>query len=135
LQTNCGVGGNGEAWLAEDDAGNVRVVKVLTRFGGDGYSRFRREVEKVQEVALGFAVLPIEEAHLPRRPRPTGKPHYVMPHAVAIADALRGRDVVEKVEAVRSLDARMIARTDSEPRTPDARSCNHLNDAIASCVA
>src|SRR6185503_20751858 len=67
-----GVGGNGEAWLAENADGESRVVKILTRRGDEGYQRFRREVETVQKVAaLGHAVLPIQALHLPERLRGT----------------------------------------------------------------
>lgn len=106
-----GVGGNGEAWLAQSEDGETRVVKILNRHKGDGFARFKREIETVQRIVpLGFPALPIEESYLPERPSRNDKPYYVSPRAVRIDEAFS--DVVEdslgtveraKVAAVRDL--------------------------------
>jgi serine/threonine protein kinase len=97
-------GSNGEVWTAEAGDPPAGALKVLHRFSGDGYERFRREVDIVRALdPKSIAVLPLLDASVPLRPSRGNPPWYVMPLATGITDALSKASVAEKVEAVRQI--------------------------------
>lgn len=103
-------GGNGEVWNAEADDRRAVALKVLHRFSGDGYERFRREVEIVRALDPGsIPVLPVLDASVPPRPSGANPPWYVMPLATGIKDALSSASVAETVEAVRQIAETLAA--------------------------
>jgi hypothetical protein len=100
-------GGNGEVWEVEGDNGHAAALKVLYRFGGDGYPRFKREVEIVSGLDTNrFAILPILDASIPGRPTRNRPPWYVMPLATEIRESLKGAALVERVGAIRQIAGR-----------------------------
>jgi serine/threonine protein kinase len=108
-------GGNGEVWVAEDSSGHTVAIKILYRFGGDGYPRFVREIEIVRGLDTDrLAVLPILDADVPEKPSKSDPPWFVMPLATGMTTALSGRRVIEKVEAVRQIAATLALLVEEE---------------------
>jgi serine/threonine protein kinase len=104
LQRFVDAGGNGEVWEAESDEAQPVALKILHRFSGDGYPRFKREVEIVQALdPERLAILPIVDSHVPETPSRDDPPWYVMPLATSIRDALGEAPLVEKVDAIRQI--------------------------------
>lgn len=100
LRTQLGVGGNAEVWQAEDkESGEIAAVKILhdDRTDGEAYSRFRREIDSINELAReGARVLPIIDHFLPAEPATAW---YAMPVAVPIRLALARAGMVDRVAA------------------------------------
>jgi serine/threonine protein kinase len=108
LQSNEGVGGNGEVWRATNEEGEAVALKVLTRVkesDPEPYLRFKHETEVIRDVApTGIAVLPIiGDPHLPDKPHKKDKPYFAMPLASRLDVAIKGASLHEKVEAIRQL--------------------------------
>jgi serine/threonine protein kinase len=108
-------GSNGEVWLAQSEVGALEVaVKILTRFGGDGYPRFRREVLTLEEMLFtDLAVLPILDAHVPDQLSRRDPPWYCMPFATPIRHALHEAAPRETARAISRI-ARTLARLSDE---------------------
>ena len=84
-------GGNGEVWEVEGEGGQAAAMKILYRFGGDAYPRFKREVEIVSGLDPNtYAILPILDASILARPTRKRPPWYVMPLATEIRESLSG---------------------------------------------
>lgn len=123
-------GGNGEVWEVEGDRGQAAALKVLHRFGGDGYPRFTREVEIVSGLDTGnYAILPILDATIPARPTRNRPPWYVMPLASEIRESLKGATLIEKVGAIRQIASTLgaLARLDPPVHHRDVKPANLFN--------
>lgn len=97
LAARLGRGGNAEVWRAEGQDGTVVAVKVLTRLGGDGRERFRREVDLQQgDLADVPGLLPVLDASDEAEDRPW----LVMPVAEPLDDALADAELPELLAAV-----------------------------------
>jgi hypothetical protein len=94
-------GGNGEVWEARSDDGRSGAIKILFRFGGDGYPRFRREAEiHLSLDASVWQVLPLLDAHLPVTPSRKDAPWLVTALAQPVTAVLADKPTAAKVEAV-----------------------------------
>jgi hypothetical protein len=102
LHERVDAGGNGELWLAQSTIGGIEVaVKILTRLGGDGYARFKREVGTLEEMLMtDLAVVPVLDAHLPDQATRHDPPWYCMPFVTVIRHALRDAAPREIVRAI-----------------------------------
>jgi|SRR5581483_6671576 len=99
-------GGNGEVWEAENTSGAAGAIKILHRFGGDRYGRFRREVEILSGLDPDeVAILPLLDSYVPEMPDRRNPPWYVMPLATSIAEALRESPLPVRARAVRDIAA------------------------------
>lgn len=123
-------GGNGEVWEVDDDSGQAAAMKILYRFGGDAYARFKREVEIVSGLdANTYAILPILDASIPARPTRKRPPWYVMPLATEIRESLKSATVIEKVGAIRQIARTLgaLARLDPPVHHRDVKPANLFN--------
>jgi serine/threonine protein kinase len=123
-------GGNGQVWEVEGDDGQAAALKILSRFGGDAYPRFKREVEIVSGLdANRYAILPILEASIPARPTRSRPPWYVMPLATPMGESLKGATLVQKVGATRQIAGTLgaLARLDPPVHHRDVKPANLFN--------
>jgi hypothetical protein len=108
-------GGNGDVWIVDGSEGRVGALKILHKFGGDGYPRFIREVKTVRGLDSDrYAVLPILDAHVPESPSETDPPWFVMPVATGMWKALIGQPAAAKVAAIRDLAKTLAALVEDE---------------------
>lgn len=95
-------GGNADVFEAE--RGNeIYALKVLHRTHGDGYLRFRDEVETNKQIGDLPGVLPMVDSHLPDRPSKKDPAWISMPIATPIAEVLEKVPLDEVVSAVREI--------------------------------
>jgi len=110
-----GSGSNGDVWLAQSRHGAIEAaLKILTRFGPDGYDRFKREVGTLEQMLLtDLDVLIVFDAHLPDQASRDDPPWYCMPVGTPIRHALQGAAPREVARAIRGI-ADTLARLAGE---------------------
>ena len=115
LHERLGSGANGEVWLAQSRLGALEAaVKIMTRFGPDGYDRFKREVGTLERMLLtDLAVLIVFDAYLPAQASRYDPPWYCMPVGTRISHALQGAAPRAVVRAIRGI-AETLARLAAE---------------------
>ncbi|HLV96999.1 MAG TPA: protein kinase [Candidatus Acidoferrales bacterium] len=121
LERRLGQGGNGQVWLAKDDAGSQVAIKFLTKTKPIAYARFRDEVAALRLVAGVEGVLPLLDVYLPQDIG-THRPWYAMPVAVPLLsrlDQMMTRDkvlaIAQVAETLAKLHANRIAHRDIKP--------------------
>ena len=110
-----GEGGNASVWRASGPSGHAVALKVLktVRPASEPYRRFRREIATLQRLGGREGVLPILASSLPANPTRADPAWIAMPLATRLADALRGRSLVEIVAACEAI-ARSLAELHAE---------------------
>lgn len=99
LEKQLGRGGNGEVWLATDNAGRAAAVKLLMKLRPIPYARFQDEVTALKLIAGIEGILPILEADLPST-LGSARPWYAMPIATPLLAAVESMSASDRVEKI-----------------------------------
>jgi serine/threonine protein kinase len=106
LQKEIGRGGNATVWLATRVASEDPVaLKVLhtSKATREPYQRFIREIRFLQSLNDPRGVLPVIDAHLPRKPNSRNRAWLAMPIANLITEALARSPLERVVEAINEI--------------------------------
>lgn len=94
-----GRGGNGEVWQCEGAGGQLAAVKLLQKLKPIPYQRFLDETETVSRNSDVPGIMPIIDKHLPDQ-LGLEQPFYVMPLSEPSETVLKGKELLEKINAV-----------------------------------
>src|ERR1700682_217970 len=99
LKRELGRGGNGQVWLAENEAGGQSAVKLLMKLRPIPYARFKDEVVALRRAAGVQGILPVLDADLPDDIS-TRRPWYAMPVGTPLLQFAPKLSVQRKVQAI-----------------------------------
>lgn len=132
MKHRLGVGGNGEVWAAQNDAGQEVAVKLLNKVKIVAYARFRSEVEVMTSCGV-TGVVPVVDFELPDR-LSDARAWYSMPIGIQLATHLRNRPLEETVKAVASIATTLADLQDQGVFHRDVKPANMLWLDNSACI-
>ena len=121
LESYLGGGGNGEVWKSKNKKGEIGAIKLLKFIKKKSYERFQDETTVIENNSDVVGIIPIIEKFLPDFSKAI-VPFYVMPVAVSSEDYFKGKNIVEKINAIlevsntiKELHLRGISHRDIKP--------------------
>lgn len=114
-----GGGGNGEVWRCDNSKGQGGAIKLIKALKPKSYVRFKDEIKVIEDNSDIEGIIPIIDKNLPDKLDGTDIPYFVMPIARGAEQALFGKGIEIKVDAVleiaytlRNLHKRSISHRD-----------------------
>jgi serine/threonine protein kinase len=122
LQKRLGRGGNSQVWQAVCGENEVAAIKLPTKQSYVPYSRFRSEVQFMEERTGADGILPVLDSYLPEEWAEGDQPWFAMPVAVQLAQVLKAKDsnfvlssILEVAKVLESLHSEGATHRDIKP--------------------